>query len=58
DKKTGKRILPAFYSDNYVSILPGEKQTINIGFNKEKKMNAVVTIEGWNVPAQTIKIEK
>jgi len=27
-EKTGDRILPALYSDNYVSLLPGERRTI------------------------------
>jgi hypothetical protein len=27
-KKTGGRILPAIYSDNYVSLMPGERRTI------------------------------
>jgi hypothetical protein len=27
-KKSGDRILPAIYSDNYVTLLPGERQTI------------------------------
>jgi exo-1,4-beta-D-glucosaminidase len=26
--KTGDRILPAIYSDNYVSLMPGETRTI------------------------------
>ncbi|WP_158615444.1 discoidin domain-containing protein [Acidipila sp. EB88] len=26
---SGDRILPAFYSDNYVSLMPGERQTIS-----------------------------
>ena len=26
----GTRILPAYYSDNYVSLLPGEERTITV----------------------------
>jgi hypothetical protein len=27
-EKTGDRILPAIYSDNYVALMPGENRTI------------------------------
>jgi len=27
-EKTGDRILPAIYSDNYVALMPGEKRVI------------------------------
>jgi hypothetical protein len=27
-EKSGKRILPAIYSDNYIALMPGERQTI------------------------------
>jgi len=32
--KSGDRILPAIYSDNYVALMPGETQTINIELNE------------------------
>ena len=28
-EKSGDRILPALYSDNYVALMPGEQQTIH-----------------------------
>lgn len=51
DNKTGKRILPVFYSDNYVSVLPGEKKQLIIEYSPEvlKDANASVSISGWNV---------
>lgn len=30
DKRTKKRVLPAFYSDNYLSLLPGSSKTIYV----------------------------
>ncbi len=27
-EKSGDRILPAIYSDNYITLMPGEQQTI------------------------------
>lgn len=27
-KSSGERVLPVFYSDNYVSLAPGESRTV------------------------------
>ena len=48
---TGERVLPAFYDDNYVSLVPGETRTITIeaslsAFHDE---DALVAVDGWNV---------
>jgi len=56
--KDGQRILPVYYSDNYISILPGERQTIILEYKPKKKITPAIHIEGWNVPEQTIKIQK
>ncbi|HEX8464627.1 MAG TPA: glycoside hydrolase family 2 protein, partial [Abditibacterium sp.] len=49
--RTNRRVLPAFYSDNYVSLLPGESKTIEIeaaeaAFGGETPL---VMVDGWNV---------
>jgi hypothetical protein len=47
----GSRVLPVWYSDNYVSLLPGERRSVAI----EAAVSALagdtplVTIDGWNV---------
>ena len=48
DKKSGKTILPIFWEDNYISLLPGEKRTIEAIFPATKDQ-AVLTINGWNL---------
>jgi hypothetical protein len=50
-RKSGERVLPAFYSDNYISLVPGESRTITITadasvFHGE---DALVDFDGWNV---------
>ncbi len=50
-QKSGERVLPAFYSDNYISLVPSETRTITIeaavnDFNGE---DALVFFDGWNV---------
>ncbi|HJT71893.1 MAG TPA: glycoside hydrolase family 2 TIM barrel-domain containing protein, partial [Terriglobales bacterium] len=54
----GSRILPAYYSDNYVSLLPGEKREIDIEFSSKSNSGRMqVGIRGWNIPTQTIAVQ-
>ena len=45
----GARILPAYYADNYVSLLPGERRTVEIRYPGEARPSAKVELRGWNV---------
>ena len=44
-------VLPVFWDDNYVSLLPGEKKVINVRFNKKYLGNEdpYLKVEGWNI---------
>jgi hypothetical protein len=54
--RAGKRILPAFYAENYVSLLPGESRTIAIRYAaKTPASGPQVELRGWNVAPQTEK---
>jgi hypothetical protein len=46
----GERILPAFYSDNYVSLLPGEVREVAIRYTARPGISGTkVAVRGWNV---------
>lgn len=50
DSKTGKPIRPAFYDDNFFSLLPGESRTVNIEYDGEIKPTGTrLLVDGWNV---------
>jgi hypothetical protein len=55
----GTRVLPAYYSDNYLSLLPGEERAVNV----QAPVTAVgsedvhFSIEGWNLAERTIPLE-
>lgn len=50
----GKRILPAYYDDNYVALLPGERRTVAVRYPAGASADARLTLSGWNVPAATV----
>jgi len=58
NKKTGERILPSFYSDNYCSVVPGEQKRIIIEYPSNIQSQPVITVSGWNVDEQEISIGK
>jgi hypothetical protein len=52
----GERVLPAFYSDNYVSLLPGESTSINARCPASGKSCAAIALRGWNVAPATVNV--
>jgi hypothetical protein len=53
----GSRILPAYYSDNYVSLLPGESREIEITYPAKSANGAAqLGLRGWNLTSQTVQV--
>jgi hypothetical protein len=53
----GSRILPAYYTDNYVSLLPGESREIEIEYPaKSANGPAQVALRGWNLTKQVVPV--
>ncbi len=50
-EKSGKRILPALYDDNYFSLLPGESRTVEVSVQERDSggERPAVTVEGLGV---------
>jgi hypothetical protein len=55
----GTRILPAYYSDNYLSLLPGEERTVSIHapVDAAGAGSARVSMRGWNLTEQDVPQE-
>jgi hypothetical protein len=49
--KSGRRVLPVFYSDNYVSLAPGETKSIEMeaAASDFRGEAALIAVDGWNV---------
>jgi hypothetical protein len=56
DAVTGQRVLPAYYSDNYVCLLPGEAREVSIE-GLPSAVQPEVDLEGWNVQLTKIRAD-
>jgi exo-1,4-beta-D-glucosaminidase len=55
--KSGNSVLPIFWDDNYISLLPGEKREINAHFALDdlNGETPLLEVSGWNVPMKRFK---
>ncbi|GAB3562072.1 hypothetical protein GCM10027578_03840 [Spirosoma luteolum] len=56
DAGTKTRLLPVFYSDNYVSVAPGQQKTITIDYTPGAGPLPLVSVDGWNVAEQFVPV--
>jgi glycosyl hydrolase family 2/Ig-like domain-containing protein len=56
-KKSGRRVLPVFYSDNYISLTPGESATVTIEAATRDLQGdePLVEIDGYNVDINPVE---
>ncbi|MGI4830596.1 MAG: glycoside hydrolase family 2 TIM barrel-domain containing protein, partial [Janthinobacterium lividum] len=55
DGLSGKRILPIFYSDNYLSLAPGETRTLTIeAATHDLGTSPVILVDGYNIDVQPV----
>ena len=52
----GTRLLPAYYSDNYLSLLPGEERTVTVQAPVAAAGSGAIhfSLRGWNLEDQAI----
>jgi hypothetical protein len=53
---SGQRILPAYYSDNYLALMPGERRTVEVRCAAGTALPARIALRGWNVVPSTTRI--
>ena len=56
-KESGARVLPVFYSDNYMSLVPGESRSVTIEVATKDLGNgsALLLVDGFNVDVQPVE---
>lgn len=43
-------VLPAYYSDNYISLLPGEGRVVTISLPEAERDRRIrLEVRGWNI---------
>lgn len=52
----GAQVLPAYWSDNYISLLPGETRTITLTTPQSGAVPTTVGIDGWNLARSSVAI--
>ena len=55
--KAGARVLPAYFEDNYLSLMPGEHRKLTVRIPASAKP-ASIAIRGWNTAEQTVGFER
>jgi len=54
DKSTNEIILPAYFSDGYINLLPGEKRTIQLHLPENSTNNFGIIAEGYNLESTVL----
>jgi hypothetical protein len=54
----GARILPAYLSDNYISLLPGETREIEVDYpaSAADRAKPELSLRGWNLASQKVAV--
>lgn len=57
--RSGLRILPAYFSDNYVTLLPKETRSVVVRYPaKLATGKARIDLRGWNVEQASVEVEQ
>jgi hypothetical protein len=56
---TGEDVLPTFYGDNYISLMPGDSKAVTVEFNPKYLKGGTPSfhLDGWNVAHKIIEVE-
>ena len=57
---SGEPVLPVFWEDNYISLLPGEKRALSVEFDIKnlKGDKPLLKVDGWNVNTVEVEIKQ
>lgn len=59
DERTGVELLPSLWSNNYISLLPGESTMLRLSVNKKLlSANQTIEVKAYNMSAIRIKVNQ
>jgi exo-1,4-beta-D-glucosaminidase len=51
DRESGEEVLPVYWQDNYLALMPGEKRTLRVSFPRRPFPGTLgLTASAWNAP--------
>jgi exo-1,4-beta-D-glucosaminidase len=53
---TDEEIAPIFWSDNFVSLIPGDARALTVTGLPDAKDEVEIKLDGWNVETRTFRI--
>ena len=56
DAETSARVLPAYASDNFVSLLPRERRALTIETPAADRGRARIELKGWNLRETSVNV--
>jgi exo-1,4-beta-D-glucosaminidase len=56
--KGGEEVVPIFWEDNYLSLLPGERREVTAKYNLSalEGKEPALTVEGWNIAGADFQV--
>ena len=52
----GQRVLPAYYTDNYVSVMPGATETLEVRVPAAADRTRKISVRGWNLKEEIVAV--
>jgi hypothetical protein len=55
-QRSGERVLPVYYTDNYISLVPNESRTFTVeaDLTDLKGERALLLVDGWNTTVEPV----
>jgi exo-1,4-beta-D-glucosaminidase len=53
---TGEEIAPIFWSDNFISLMPGDARALTVSGLPDAKEEVEIKVDGWNVEPRSLRI--
>ena len=53
----GARILPAYWSDNYVALMPGERRVVTVRYAGDVGTAVGLQVRGWNSAQRSVEVK-
>lgn len=59
DEKSGEEILPVFWEDNYMSLMPGESRVVVAHYSSAPNADRLrLEVDGWNIAREATLVER